>query len=163
MSKAPAAVEKKEYFKVVATNRRARFDYHIEESLEAGLELHGSEVKSLRAGKVDFADSYARIYEGQAWLVGLRITPYEKAFVEVPLADRRRKLLLARREIDKLQQKTERSGYTIVPLELYFRGNWAKVKLGVGKGKTRGDKRETLKENAERREMQRERRRREKE
>ncbi|MBE7465943.1 MAG: SsrA-binding protein SmpB [Planctomycetes bacterium] len=163
MSKAAAAVEKKEYFKVVATNRRARFDYHIEESIEAGLELYGSEVKSLRAGKVDFADSYARIYEGQAWLVGLRITPYEKAFVEVPLADRRRKLLLARREIDKLQQKTERSGYTIVPLELYFRGNWAKVKLGVGKGKTRGDKRESLKEHAERREMQRERRRREKE
>ncbi|MCZ7649008.1 MAG: SsrA-binding protein SmpB [Planctomycetota bacterium] len=154
-AKPAAAAEKKPYFKVVATNRRARHDYTIEESLEAGLVLHGSEVKSLRAGKVDFADSYARVYEGQCWLVGLRISPYEKAFVEVPIADRRRKLLLKKREIQKLQARMDRAGYTVVPLEVYFHGNWAKVKLGICRGKTKADKRQALRKDEARREVDR--------
>ena len=142
--KAPTA-EKPVYFKTVATNRRARHDYHIEETFEAGIELHGSEVKSLRQGKVSFADSFARVENAQCWLIGLQITQYEKTFVQVPDPVRKRRLLLARREIDKLQLLAQRAGYTLIPLEIYFKGSWAKVKLGLAKGKALYDKRETLK------------------
>jgi len=100
-------------------------------------------VKSLRTKAVSFADCYARIYENEAWLIGLQLQIYDKTSVQVPLPDRRRKLLLSRREIDKLRAKTEAGGRTIVPLELFFKGPWAKVMLGVGKGKTHGDKRDS--------------------
>jgi SsrA-binding protein len=137
--------EKKPYRLTVATNSKARHEYFIEEKLEAGIELHGSEVKSLRTRRVSFADCYARVYENECWLIGLQLSTYDKTHVQVPDPDRRRKLLLSRREIDKLRAKTEQSGRTLIPLEIYFSGRWAKVSLGVCKGKTHGDKRESLK------------------
>lgn len=152
---AAAPVEKKTYYKVVATNRRARHDYHIEEAFEAGIELHGSEVKSLRMGRVDFADCYARVYENQCWLIGLQIKTYGHAHVQLPDPVRRRRLLLKRREIEKLRLKSEKSGYTIVPLEIYFKDSWAKVKVGLAKGKAAYDKRQALKESMARREIDR--------
>lgn len=151
----PGTTARKDYFKVVAVNRRARHDYHIEEDLEAGLELHGSEVKSLRTGRVSFADSYARVYEGECWLIGLQLSTYEKTHVQVPDPVRRRRLLLKSREIAKLQAKSERAGYTLVPLELYFKGPWAKVKLGLARGKKEHDKREALKSSMHHREIDR--------
>jgi SsrA-binding protein len=137
--------EKKAYRRVVATNSRARHDYFVEESVEAGIELHGSEVKSLRVRGASFADCYARVYENECWLMGLQLSTYEKAHVQVPEPARRRKLLLNRREIEKLRAKSEIAGRTLIPLEIYFSGPWAKVLLGVCKGKTHGDKREALK------------------
>jgi len=138
-------VEKKPYRLNVATNKKAFHDFFVEEKIEAGIELHGSEVKSLRTRRVNFADCYARVYENECWLIGLQLSTYEKSHVQVPNPDRRRKLLLSRREIDKLRAKTEQSGRTIVPLEIYFKERWAKVLLGVCKGKTYGDKRQSLK------------------
>ena len=149
------ATEKKPYRLSIATNSRARHDYFIEEKIEAGIELHGSEVKSLRTRRVAFADCYARIYENECWLIGLQLSTYDKTHVQIPDPVRQRKLLLSRREIDKLRAKTEQSGRTIVPLEIYFHGRWAKVQLGVCKGKTHGDKRESLKSAEVRRDIDR--------
>jgi len=146
---------KKQYSKVVANNRRARFDFHIEDSFECGIALHGSEVKSLRLGKVDFSDSYAYIKDGECWLMGLRISQYEKTFVQVPDVLRKRKLLLKKKEIEKLYAKTEKSGYTLVPLEILFRGSWCKVRIGLAKGKGKEDKRQSIKANEAKREMDR--------
>jgi len=143
--KAKATAAKAPYRRVVATNSRAHHDYHVEETVEAGIVLHGSEVKSLRTRRASFADSYARVQDNECWLIGLQLTHYDKAHVQVPDPDRRRKLLLKRREIDKLRAKTELAGRTLIPLEIYFTGSWAKVLLGVCRGKTFGDKRETLK------------------
>jgi len=155
MDKNVKAGDKKPYRMVVATNKRAHHDYLIEEKLEAGLELKGSEVKSLRTRRVSFADCYARVYENECWLIGLQLVTYEKSHVQVPDPVRRRKLLLNRREIDKLRAKTEMAGRTIVPLEIFFKGPWAKVLLGVGKGKTHGDKRASLKAAEVRRDIDR--------
>jgi len=138
--------EREPYRLTVATNAKARHDYIIEEKVEAGIELHGSEVKSLRTRRVSFADCYARVYEGECWIIGLQLSTYDKAHVQVPDPVRRRKLLLSRREIEKLRAKSEVAGRTLVPLEIYFKGSWAKVLLGVCKGKTHGDKRQALKE-----------------
>ena len=133
------------YVMIVATNRRARHDFHVEETCEAGLVLHGSEVKSLRLRNVSFADAYARVENGECWLIGLNLGRYEKAHVQPPDPIRRRKLLLKRREILKLHALSERAGYTLIPLEIYFQGSWAKVKIGVCRGKREYDHRETLK------------------
>jgi len=147
--------EKKDYKKVVATNSKARHDYYVEDTVEAGIELQGSEVKSLRTRIVNFADCYARIYENECWIMGLQLSTYDKAHVQVPEPARRRKLLLKRREIDKLRARSETTGRTLVPLEIYFRGSWAKVLLGVCKGKTHGDKRESQKKAEVRRDIDR--------
>jgi SsrA-binding protein len=128
----------------VGRNRRARHEYHVEETYEAGIELHGSEVKSLRQREVDFADSYARVDGGECWLLGLRLAPYRMAHVQVPDPVRRRRLLLKKREIARLQAFSDRSGYTLIPLEVYFKGSWAKVTLGVCRGKKEYDKREAF-------------------
>jgi len=140
---------------MVATNRKAFHEYLIEDKIEAGIELKGSEVKSLRTKNVQFADCYARVYDDECWLIGLQLNTYDKAHVQVPDTTRRRKLLLNRREIDKLRARTEKSGHTLVPLEIYFFGPWAKVLLGVGKGKTHGDKRQALKAAEVRRDIDR--------
>jgi len=145
MQKKAETGEKKIFRRTIATNHRARHDYFIEDTVEAGLVLMGSEVKSLRTKAVSFADCYARIYEEECWLIGLQLQLYDKTSVQLPEPDRRRKLLLARREIEKLRAQTEQKGRTIVPLELYFKGSWAKVLLGVGRGKDHGDKRDTSK------------------
>jgi SsrA-binding protein len=141
--------------KVVARNKRAGFDFQIEERLEAGLVLAGSEVKSLRAGNANLADAYARPTGGELFLVNCRIGEYEKAahFGHAPLRDR--KLLVARAEIDKLTSKVERSGYTLVPTQIYFRGGWAKVELALAKGRTHEDRRGAIAERESKREMER--------
>jgi SsrA-binding protein len=140
---------------VVARNRRAGFDYQIEERLEAGLVLMGSEVKSLRAGNANLADAYAQPRGEELFLVNCRIGEYEKAgpFGHAPVRDR--KLLVGRAQIDKLAGKVERSGYTLIPTQLYFRGGWAKVELALAKGRTHEDRRGVIAERESKREMDR--------
>jgi SsrA-binding protein len=141
---------------VVARNRKAGFDFELEDRVEAGLVLMGSEVKSLRAGNANLADAYGQLRGGELFLVNCRIGEYDKAgpFGHAPVRDR--KLLLSRSQIDKLGGKVERSGYTLVPLQLYFRGGWAKVELALAKGRTHGDRRGAIAERESKREMDRE-------
>lgn len=131
--------------KVVARNRKARHEYEILETFEAGMVLKGPEVKSLREGKASFQDAYATVDRGEVWLHSLHISPYEQAnrFNEDPL--RVRKLLLNRDEIRRLVGKVEEKGLTLVPLEIYFRRGNAKVELGLARGKKLHDKRDALK------------------
>lgn len=131
--------------KVVATNRKARHEYEILDTFEAGLVLKGPEVKSLREGKVGFQDAFARVEGGEVWLHSLHISPYEQAnrFNEDPL--RPRKLLLHRQEILKLIGKVEEKGLTLIPLSVYFRRGYAKVTLALARGRKTYDKREKLK------------------
>jgi SsrA-binding protein len=140
---------------VVARNRRAGFDFQIEEKVEAGLVLQGSEVKSLRAGNANLADAYAQPRGGELFLMNCRIGEYEKAaqFGHAPL--RERKLLLSRNQIDKLAVKVERSGYTLIPTQLHFRGGWAKVELALAKGRSHEDRRGAIAERESKREMDR--------
>lgn len=144
-----------EAVKVVAQNRRARFDYQIEERIEAGLSLTGSEVKSLRDGNVGLSDAYATPRGGEIVLVNLRIGEYRPAaaFGHQPLRERR--LLLHRREIEKLRGQVEQRGYTLVPLSVYFKAGWAKVELGLARGRTHEDRRGAVAEREAKREMQR--------
>jgi SsrA-binding protein len=132
---------------LIAENRRARHDYFIEERYEAGLVLMGWEVKSMRAGKAQLADGYVVIRGGEIWLIGAHVAPLSSASTHV-ITDptRSRKLLLNRAEIDKLVGAVERSGYTLVPLELYWKNGRAKVSIGLAKGKKQHDKRATEKE-----------------
>jgi SsrA-binding protein len=141
--------------KVVAKNRRAVFDYAIEERIEAGLVLTGSEVKSLRESNVALSDAYAALRGDDLWLFNCRIGEYKAAaaFGHAPLRERR--LLLNRAEIEKLRGKVEQRGMTLVPLSLYFKDGWAKVDLGLGRGKTHEDRRDTIAERESRREMDR--------
>ena len=141
--------------RVVAQNKRARFDYAVEDTVEAGLVLTGSEVKSLREGNVALSDAYAALRGDELWLLNCRIGEYKAAaaFGHAPL--RERKLLLRRAEIEKLRGKVEQRGYTLVPLSLYFREGWAKVELGLGRGKTHEDRRDHIAERESRREMDR--------
>ena len=129
----------------VAQNRRARHEYDILETFEAGLELKGGEVKSLRAGQVSLQDAYARVEDGEAWLIGARIAPYEysSGFGAVE-ADRSRKLLLHRREIDELQGRVAQQSLTLVPLSIYFSGGRAKVEIALARGRRLYDKRRAL-------------------
>jgi SsrA-binding protein len=142
-----AKAEKKQKDPVIAVNKRARFDYHIDEHFEAGLVLEGWEVKSLRDGRINFGESYALLKDGEAWLFGAQITPLISASTHV-VADkmRNRKLLLHKVELNRLIGAVERKGYTVIPLKLYWKGNRVKVDLGLAKGKKLHDKRETEKE-----------------
>lgn len=126
-------------------NRRARFDYHIESDLEAGIILEGSEVKSLRAGGSNITDSYASVEDGELWLINGYIAPYaQAASYQRHDERRRRKLLVSKRELSRLWNATQREGMTLVPLSLYFNEKGrVKLKLGVAKGKNKADKRET--------------------
>ncbi len=131
-------------YKVVAENRRARFDYAIEEDLECGIVLQGSEVKSLRQGGANIAESYATVDDGELWLVNSYIAPYEQAKTFGHEGRRRRKLLVNKRELARLWNETRRKGMTLVPLVLYFNHKGiAKLKIGIAKGKKVADKRET--------------------
>ena len=143
-------------FKVISDNRQARYLYEILETFEAGIELVGTEVKSIRAGKVNLRDGYALIRNGEALLINVHISPYQASGQYFNHDPRRtRKLLLHRREISKLVGKLEQQGLTLVPLKMYFKGSWVKVSLGLGKGKKLHDKRETLKRRQDQREMER--------
>lgn len=141
--------------KSIAVNRRARHDYDLQEFFEAGLALVGSEVKSLRAGRADLKDAYGLIEGGQAWLVGLHISPYQFARDGGHEPERTRKLLLHRGEIDRIRGKLDQKGLTLVPTRLYFKEGKAKVEVALAKGKAQYDKRETLKRRQAEREMQR--------
>ena len=140
---------------VVVSNRRARHDYAIEEEIEAGLELVGSEVKSLRAAHASLSDSYAVPENGQMFLYNMSISPYANSSVLGHVEKRKRRLLLNRREIDRLSQRVTERGYALVPLDIHFRNNWAKVKLGLARGKSDVDRRQDIKERESRREMDR--------
>jgi len=145
----------KETRSVVVTNRKARHEYTIEETHEAGIALAGTEVKSIRAGKVSLQDSYCRVEDGEVWVHGMYIAPYEFANRWAPDPQRPRKLLLHRDEIHRLQTRAEQRGLTIVPLKLYFERGYAKLEIGIGRGKKLYDKRQAIAE----RDIERERRR----
>ena len=139
----------------VATNRQASFRYHLLERLEAGIVLQGSEVKSLREGAVQLKDAYAEVRHGEVWLRNMHIAPYKPAAGENHDPDRPRKLLLHRREIERLVGKTAERGLTLVPTRVYFSGPRAKVELALARGKEMHDKRRAIKERETRREIER--------
>jgi SsrA-binding protein len=140
----------------IATNRRARRDYSVVDVVEAGIVLQGSEVKSLRQGNVQLADAFARWSEGELWLEGVHIAPYEFANgIGAHDPGRRRKLLLHRDEIDRLQARIAQERLALVPLRLYFRDGRAKVELGLAKGRQKGDKRQAMAERDSQREIER--------
>ena len=131
----------------IAQNKKARFDYFIEDRLEGGLALQGWEVKSMRAGKAQLTDSYVILREGEAWLLNSHVSPLNTVSTHfVPEPKRIRKLLLNRREIDRLTGLVERKGYTLIALELYWKKNHVKVAVGLAKGKKQHDKRDTEKD-----------------
>ena len=145
-----------EKIKVIVTNRKARYDYEIIDNIEAGLVLLGSETKSLREGKANISDAYARIKKGEVWLIGMHISPYKQAAFQNHDPLRERKLLLNKKEIKKIFRRVEEKGVTLVPLKLYFKNNWAKVDLGVARGKRKYDKKEAISRRDAERDLQRE-------
>ncbi len=149
-------IEKSEGYKIVADNRKARYLYEILETYEAGIQLTGTEVKSIREGKVNLQDGYALIRNGEAWLINVHISPYSgigQYFNHDPR--RTRKLLLHRQEIRKLIGKVEQQGLTLVPLRMYLKRGLVKVNIALGKGKKLHDKREDLKRRQDQRDIQR--------
>ena len=139
----------------VATNRQASFRYHLIDRYEAGIQLQGSEVKSLRAGRVQLKDAYAALSDGEVWLHNVHIAPYAPASRENHEPERPRKLLLHRREIERLIGSTAEKGLTIVPTRMYFKGARAKVEIALARGKDVGDKRRALKDRDQKREIER--------
>jgi SsrA-binding protein len=139
--------------RVVASNRRARYDYEIVETFEAGIALTGTEVKSLRAGHVTLGEGYVRIEGGEAWLVDVTIPEYKFGNIHNHAPRRKRKLLLHAHELEKVEAKIREKGFTAVPLELYFKGGWAKLLFGLGKGRKTIDKRHHEREKNARKEL----------
>lgn len=140
----------------IAVNRRARHEYHIDETFEAGIVLTGTEIKSIRANKVNLSDAYARVERGEAWLVGAHIAPWDTASRDNHEAKRNRKLLLHRSEIDEIMGRARQKGQTIVPLRIYLSRGRAKIELGLGRGKQLHDKRRDIAERDAKREVARE-------
>lgn len=141
--------------KVVAQNKKAHHDYFIEETYEAGIVLKGTEIKSIRKGSVNLKDSYARIKDGEMFLLNMHISPYEQGnrYNHDPV--RTRKLLMHRKQIDKLFGQTKEKGYSLIPLKVYIKNGYAKVLIGLARGKKNYDKRETMKRKTAQREMER--------
>jgi SsrA-binding protein len=144
----------------IATNRQARFRFHLLETWETGIALEGSEVKSVRDGQVNLKDAYALVRNGEVWLHNMHIAPYAPAAREGHDPERPRKLLMHKREIERLIGKTQEKGLTLVPTRVYFSGSHAKIELALARGKEQRDKREAIREREQRREMERELRRR---
>jgi SsrA-binding protein len=147
---------KSEGYKIISDNRQARFLYEILETYQVGIELQGTEVKSIREGKVNLRDGYALIRNGEIWLINTHISPWGKAgsyFNHEPL--RTRKLLMHKQEIRKLLGKVEQQGLTLVPLKMYFKSGWVKLDIALGKGKKLHDKRDSIKERDDKRDIQR--------
>jgi SsrA-binding protein len=140
---------------VVITNRKARHDYFVLESFECGVVLQGAEVKSIRNGRANLQDGYARVDDGEVWLFGMHVSPYEFAHSKPLDPTRKRKLLLHRREIEQLERASAEKGVTLVPLRVYFKDGRAKVELAIARGKARYDKRQTLAERDAKRETER--------
>ena len=145
---------KQEGRKVVAQNKKARHDYHIEDTYEAGMVLQGTEVKSLRAGRASLVDGFVEIHEHEAWLHGVHIPEYAQGTWTNHAARRKRKLLLNRAEIDKIERRVSEKGLTIVPLSLYFKDGRAKVEIALARGKKAYDKRHALAEKQAKRETE---------
>jgi SsrA-binding protein len=145
----------KDDFKTIATNRRARHDYEIEQTIECGVSLVGSEVKTLRGGKGSLADAYAQIRNGEVFLYGMNIPRYPQASMQNHDPERARRLLLHKHEIAKLRAKTEQQGYTLVPLRMYFKENKVKLELALARGKKQYDKRQSVMKKEHEREMAR--------
>lgn len=141
--------------KTISVNRKAYHDYSIQETIEAGLVLTGTEIKSVRAGNVNIRDAYARVYDNELWLVNAHISSYDKANRYNHIPDRSRKLLLHRRQINLLTGKIMEKGMTLVPLKMYLKKGLAKVELGVAKGKKLYDKRQSIAKRDAERDMQR--------
>ena len=139
----------------IATNRQASFRYHLLEKWECGIQLQGSEVKSLREGAVQLKDAYAELRDGEVWLQRMHIAPYKPAAAENHDPERPRKLLMHRREIERLVGKTAEKGLTLVPTRVYFKGPRAKVELALARGKERHDKRRAIKDREQKREIER--------
>ena len=146
----------KESFKLIANNKKAYHDFFIDDKYETGIELFGTEVKSIRMGKCSIKESFVRIEKGEVYIYGMHINPYEKGniFNKDPL--RVRKLLLHKTEINKLAAKIAEKGYTLVPLQVYFKGSLVKVEIGLARGKTLYDKRDDIAKKDQRREVERE-------
>ena len=146
----------KETGKLIANNKKARFDYFIEETYEAGICLHGTEVKSMRMGKCSIKESFIRIEKGEVYIYNMHISPYEKGniFNKDPL--RPRKLLLHKHEINKIAGKMAEKGYTVVPIQVYFKGSLVKVEIALARGKKLYDKRQDIAKKDQRRESERE-------
>lgn len=142
-------------FRVMANNRKARHNYHIEETIEAGIALTGTEVKSVRSGRVNLADAYAMVERGEVWLYNMHIAPYDHGNRWNHEPTRRRKLLLHRNQIDYLAGKVRQQGYTLVPLQVYLKGPWIKVELGIARGKKLYDKRRDIAQREAERRIQR--------
>lgn len=132
--------------RVLATNKKAYHDYFIEEKYECGIELRGSEVKSVRSGKISIKESFGRIEDGEVWLYDMYIAPYEASNFFTPEPRRKRKLLLKKAEIRRLIGKIKEKGYTLIPLSVYLKGPYVKVELGLAKGKKKYDKRREIAE-----------------
>ncbi len=142
--------------KIIAENRKARFDFFIEDTYECGIALEGTEVKSVKNGNISFLDSFAEIINNEVWIKNFHISEYSYSSVFNHNPDRHKKLLLHREEIKKLTRKVEEKGYTLIPLEFYLKDGRVKVSLGVCKGKKQFDKRATIKERDVNRDIQRE-------
>lgn len=148
--------DKNEGYKIISDNRQARYLYEILETYEAGIELTGTEVKSIRAGRVNLQDGYALLRNGEAWLINAHISPYTASGQYFNHEPRRtRKLLLHRLEIRKLIGKVEQQGLTLIPLKMYFKRGWVKISIGLCRGKKVHDKREDLKRRQDQRDIQR--------
>jgi SsrA-binding protein len=141
--------------KLISYNRRARHDYELSDRVEAGIVLTGTEVKSLREGRVQLGHAYADVRDGEVWLVGASISEYAQGNIANHLTERDRKLLLKRGEIDSLYGKVREKGFTLVPTRLYFKDGKVKVELALGRGKDKGDKRRTIADRDAKRQMER--------
>lgn len=144
-----------ESVKIIAQNKKAHFDYFVEEKYECGVALEGTEVKSMKNGNVSFADAFAEILNGEVWMRNFHISEYKFSSVFNHDPDRKKKLLLHKEEIKRLQRKVDEKGYTLVPLDVYLKNGRVKITLGVCKGKKQFDKRETIKQRDLNREMSR--------
>lgn len=147
---------KKQEIKTLQTNKKAYFNYEVLEDLEAGISLAGTEVKSLRAGRFSFTDSYVKIDDGEMWLIGFTIQPYDKGSIFNHISDRNRRLLVHKQEIKRLRRKVEEKGLTLVPTKVYLKGNLVKLQVSLCRGKALHDKKETIKERDLTRQAQRE-------
>jgi SsrA-binding protein len=141
--------------KVVATNRKARHQYHFHDTYEAGLVLTGTEIKSIRAGRVSLQEGFVLFESGEAWLVNVHIAQYDPASRQNHEPRRRRKLLLHRREIDRLRGRAQEKGYTVVPTKLYLKDGRAKIEIALARGKKQYDKRQTIAERDSKRQVER--------
>ena len=148
--------QKKTEIKTIQTNKKAYFNYEVIEDLEAGISLAGTEVKSIRAGRFSFTDSYVKIDDGEMWLIGFTIQPYDKGSIFNHVSDRKRRLLVHKQEIKRLRRKVEEKGLTLVPTRVYLKGNLVKMQVSLCRGKALHDKKEAIKERDISRQAQRE-------